>query len=421
MDPLLRKEKRLTPSSPIDARKGALDVLTILRDAGFETYFAGGCVRDRLLSTAPTEYDIATAATPDEIRSIFPKAKNVGESFGVMLVRKNETTYDVATFRSDGEYKDHRHPTNVTFTDAKHDAMRRDFTINGLFEDPIEDKIIDFVGGKEDLEARIIRAIGDPHQRLADDHLRMLRAVRFAAYFSFSVEAETAEAIREHAPHLSGVSKERIGNELRRMLSHQNRGVAAWELQYLGLDVSILGEGSILTAPTRVGRLPAIADFPTALAAWIIDRHTSETNLQNIAKKWREQLLLSNREFSALQEILALHTTLGSWESLGIAKMKRLASADRFPSALAILQAEDRPMFVFVKQAISKLLKTGLAPEPFITGDDLVAIGIPSTPDIGTILNGVYDAQLEGGITSKIDAMALAKVIAADILGDNIT
>ena len=419
MGTLLREKQVVTSTCPIEARKGALEVLTMLRDAGYETYFAGGCVRDRLLSAAPTEYDIATAAKPEEIRNIFPKAKSVGEAFGVMLVRKNEFMYDVATFRSDGEYKDHRHPTNVTFTDAKHDAQRRDFTINGLFEDPVEEDIIDFVGGKDDLHARIIRAIGDPHQRLADDHLRMLRAVRFAANFSFSIETETADAIREHASQLSGISKERIGGELRRMLTHQNRGVAVWELQYLGLDVPILGEQSILTAPTRVGRLPASSDFPTALAAWIIDRHSSEGDVQTIANLWRTQLLLSNHEFSALQEILTLHTALATWETLGVAKKKRLASAPRFPSTLAILQAEDRPMFVFVKQAIAKLFKTGLAPDPLLNGDDLIAIGVPPTSALGTILDAVYDAQLEGGICSKEDAISLAKVIADDILSDN--
>lgn len=404
---------------PIEARKGAIQVLTILRDAGFETYFAGGCVRDRLLSAVPTEYDIATSARPDDIRKIFPKAKSVGEAFGVMLVRSNDIVFDVATFRSDGVYKDHRHPTKITFTDAKHDAQRRDFTINGLFEDPLEDKIIDFVDGRADIDARIIRAIGDPHQRLADDHLRMLRAVRFAAHLSFSIDSETADSIRKHAPHLAGISTERIGEEVRRMLSHKNRGVAAWELQYLGLDTAVLGEQSILTAPTRVGRLPASSDYPTALAAWIIDRHSSEGNIQGAASNWRKQLLLSNREFGSLQEILQLHTTLGMWETLGVAKKKRLASADRFPSTLAILQAEDRPMFVFVKQEISKLLQTGLAPDPFLTGDDLMKVGIPPNAILGTILDGVYDAQLEGGINNKQDAITLAKAIARDMYDDS--
>lgn len=403
---------------PIEARKGAIKVLSILRDAGFETYFAGGCVRDRLLSAAPTEYDIATSAKPNDIKKIFPKAKSVGEAFGVMLVRSNDIVFDVATFRSDGVYKDHRHPTEITFTDAKHDAKRRDFTINGLFEDPLEDKIIDFVDGKADIDARIIRAIGDPHERLADDHLRMLRAVRFAAHLSFSIDSETADSIRQNAPHLAGISKERIGEEVRRMLSDKNRGVAAWELQYLSLDTAVLGEQSILTAPTRVARLPATSDYPTALAAWIIDRHTSEGDIQEIASNWRKKLLLSNREFSALQEILQLHTALSGWETLGVAKKKRLACADRFPSTLAILQAEDRPMFVFVKQEISKLLQTGLAPEPFLTGDALINIGIPANAMLGTILDGVYDAQLEGGVSNKQEAITLAKAIARDLYDD---
>ncbi|MBC8522744.1 CCA tRNA nucleotidyltransferase [PVC group bacterium] len=409
----------MSNNCPSESRKGAIATLTTLRDAGFETYFAGGCVRDRLLSAVPTEYDIATAARPDDIRKLFPKAKSVGEAFGVMLVRKNDHIYDIATFRSDGEYKDHRHPSEITFSDPEHDAQRRDFTINGLFEDPIEDKIIDFVGGKDDLDAGIIRAIGDPNKRLADDHLRMLRAVRFATHFSFSIETETAEAIRQNALHLEGISRERIGGEIRRMLSHPNRGVAAWELQYLGLDKTVLGETSTMKTPTRIGRLPANSDFATALAAWAIDRHTSEVNLQTIATNWREKLLLSNREYSALQEILLLHTSLSSWETLGIAKQKRLASADRFPSTLAILQAEDRPSFVFVKQAISKLLKTGLAPDPLITGDDLITSGIPQSSAIGTILDAIYDVQLEGGIHTREEALSLAAVIALEIRGDN--
>ena len=419
MGSVLWEEKPLNIACPIEARKGATEVLQTLRDAGFETYFAGGCVRDRLLCAAPTEYDIATAARPDHIRKMFPNSKSVGEAFGVMLVRKNEYFYDIATFRSDGGYDDHRHPTTVHFTDAKHDARRRDFTINGLFEDPIEDKVIDFVGGEEDLSARIVRAIGDPRQRLAEDHLRMLRAVRFAACFSFSIESETADAIREHAPNLAGVSRERIGGEIRRMLTHPNRGVASWEIQYLGLDTAVLGEDSILSAPTRVGRLPASSDFATALAAWALDRHSVEADLQAVSTNWRKQLLLSNREYAAMQEILLLHERLTTWDSLGVAKQKRLASAIRFPSALAILQAEDRPAFVHLKQAIAKLLPSGHAPDPLVTGDDLIASGMRQSTAIGTILEAVYDAQLEGGVQTKEQAMTLANAIAREISDDS--
>ncbi len=168
---------------PIESRNGAIAILKQLREAGFETYFAGGCVRDRLLSDTPTEYDIATSARPEDIKNIFPKARSVGESFGVMLIRRNEIMYDVATFRSDGPYSDHRHPDKVQFSDAEHDAQRRDFTINGMFEDPIDETIIDFVNGKADVDARLIRAIGNPLQRIQEDHLRMLRAIRFSSRF----------------------------------------------------------------------------------------------------------------------------------------------------------------------------------------------------------------------------------------------
>ena len=283
---------------PIEARQGALEVLKTLRHAGFETYFAGGCVRDRLLSSAPTEYDIATAARPDDITSLFPKARSVGASFGVMLVRSGQHMYDVATFRSDGPYTDKRHPDQIQFADAEQDALRRDFTINGMFEDPLEEKIIDFVGGVEDIENRIVRAIGDPNHRIAEDHLRMLRAIRFAARFEFSIESETGNAIRESSSALRGISKERIGEEVRKMLTNPNRGVAAWEMQYLGLDRIIFDEDSCMNAPTRTGRLPANATYATALAAWILDRYSSDSDVERVAMKWRAQLLLSNKTIS---------------------------------------------------------------------------------------------------------------------------
>ncbi len=388
-----------------------MQVLTTLRDAGFDAYFAGGCVRDGLLSNPPTEYDIATSAKPDDIKSIFPKARSVGESFGVMLVRKNKHMYDIATFRSDGPYSDHRHPDEIQFSDDKHDALRRDFTINGMFEDPISEKIIDYVGGKEDIEKHIIRAIGDPLQRIGEDHLRMLRAVRFAARFSFSIDPETGEAIRQLAPELAGISRERIGEEVKKMLTDPNRGVAAWELQYLGLDRIIFAEQSCMNAPTRVGRLPASSSFATALAAWIIDRHTSEADIQAITAQWRSQLLLSNRVYEELCTILSIHQEFSVWDTLGIAKQKRIAASEQCIGALAIIQAEDRVGFVHIKRVITHLEQTGLSPEHFITGHDLLEAGVPPSSTIGNILEAVYDAQLEGSVTSRKQALAFAMTI----------
>jgi tRNA nucleotidyltransferase/poly(A) polymerase len=396
---------------PIEARDGAIAILNTLRSEGFETYFAGGCVRDRLLSKAPTEYDIATAARPDDIKTIFPKAKSVGEAFGVMLVRSHNNMYDIATFRSDGPYSDNRHPDQVKFSDAQHDAARRDFTINGLFEDPIEEKIIDYVGGTADMDDRIIRAIGDPIKRIEEDHLRMLRAIRFSARFEFSIESETGNAIRELSMELAGVSRERIGEEVKKMLTDPNRGVAAWEIQYLGLDRVIFAEESCMNAPTRVGRLPCNASYATALASWILDRHTSETDLLSKASHWRSQLLLSNKVHDEVCEILSLHQKLFSWSTLGTATQKRTVASEHCMSALAIIQAEDRPLFVHIHRGISLLERTGISPERLINGNDLLKSGIPPSPTIGDVLETVYDAQLEGSINTYEDAISLALAI----------
>ncbi len=210
-----------------DLREAAVEVVRRLSEAGYTAYFAGGCVRDRLMGLEPTDYDVASDARPEQVGALFGGAHRVGESFGVMLVSAMGHQIEVATFRSDGFYSDGRRPDTVTFSDAGHDARRRDFTINGLFEDPLSGRVIDFVGGQADLEARLIKAIGDPEARLAEDRLRMLRAVRFAARFSFAIDAATAEAIRGGAEDLGRISRERIGQEVRRMLTDRNRAVAA--------------------------------------------------------------------------------------------------------------------------------------------------------------------------------------------------
>lgn len=395
-------------------RIGAIDILTKLREAGYEAYFAGGCVRDFLLQHTPVEYDIATSAKPREIKALFPNARSIGEHFGVMLIIKNDHAYDVATFRSDGPYSDHRHPDEIQFSDAKHDALRRDFTINGMFEDPIEETIIDFVNGQEDVQHRLVRSIGNPHERIAEDHLRMLRAIRFAARFEFSIEEETGNAIRELAPELSSVSRERIGEEIKKMMTDPNRGVAAWELQYHGLDRIIFAEQSCMKAPTRLGRLPTSATFATALAAWIIDRNGSEVDLHEIATHWRSQLLLSNKIAEELLSILSLHQQLITWDTLGTAKQKRISASELLNSALAIIQGEDLAAFVNIKRHITELEKTGLSPDRLINGHDLVEAGVEPQSIIGSVLEAVYDAQLEGNITTREDALSLAMRICQD-------
>src|SRR5262249_10299637 len=211
-------------------REFALEVAKKLREAGFEALWAGGCVRDELLGLTPKDYDVATSATPDQIRDLFGRRRTlpIGASFGVITVLGPRAAgqIEVATFRTDAAYSDGRHPDSVTFTTAEHDAQRRDFTINGLFFDPIAEKVVDYVGGQADLERHVLRAIGDPRLRFGEDKLRMLRAVRFAAAFNFAIDRQTLDAIQEMAPEISNVSAERIGAEIRRMLTDRSRAAA---------------------------------------------------------------------------------------------------------------------------------------------------------------------------------------------------
>lgn len=384
-------------------------VVSLLADAGHESYFAGGCVRDRILGLLPEEYDIATAAHPPQVRAIFPRARRVGEAFGVMLVRQDEYMFDVATFRTDGSYADHRRPNSVTFSDAQHDAARRDFTINGLFEDPIKGEVIDLVNGRADLEAGVVRAIGDPRKRLDEDHLRMLRAIRFAARFNFAIEDETAAAMQSLAGELQGVSRERIGQEVRRMLTHEHRGAAAGEIQRLRLDESTLMEPSCSNEPSRIERLPAVAEYGTALAAWALDRHGEGLDLKAVADRWRKALSLSNRECDALAATVEVRRSLDAWDDLGTALRKRLAVSPCFGGALEILEAEDPAKFAEICRSVDALAESGLAPRRLLSGNDLVAAGIPPSPALGKALQVVYDAQLEGSISTFDEALALAR------------
>ncbi|MCH2149571.1 MAG: CCA tRNA nucleotidyltransferase, partial [Phycisphaerales bacterium] len=217
------------------AEDAACEVVRDLQQAGHVAVFAGGCVRDRLLGLSAEDFDIATSASTEEVRAVFPHAYVVGESFGVNLVRRHGWPIQVATFRTEGPYSDHRRPDHVVFATIEEDAARRDFTINGMYWDPVQERLIDFHHGARDLELGVIRAIGDPVARLDEDHLRMLRAVRFASRFQFEIEADTASAIQANTERLVSISRERIGDEVRRMLLGANRAIAADLLDSMGL------------------------------------------------------------------------------------------------------------------------------------------------------------------------------------------
>jgi len=225
-----------------ELKEASIDVVRRLRGEGYLAYFAGGCVRDMLMGNEPDDYDVATDAEPEAVSALFPRTVKVGAQFGVVVVMSGECQTEVATFRSDAGYSDGRHPDAVRFSSPEEDAQRRDFTINGLFFDPLKDEVIDYIGGREDLKGHIIRAIGEPRVRFEEDQLRLMRAVRFSARLGFEIEAATREAIVEMAERIHSVSAERIRDELQRMLCHKSRVRALELLDETGLLGQILPE-----------------------------------------------------------------------------------------------------------------------------------------------------------------------------------
>lgn len=420
-------------SDPILARGAAMSVVKVLRAAGFEAMFAGGCVRDELLGQHPTDYDVATSARPQQVAAAFARTQMVGEAFGVMLVPLEGAVIEVATFRSDGTYSDSRRPDAVTFTDARQDALRRDFTINAMFLDPMAPgspdatsplggAVIDYVGGLADLRAGVVRAVGDPHQRLREDHLRALRAVRFASRLGFAVDPATRAAITQHAAELRGVSRERIGDELRRMLLHPSRAGAVALLTELGLDVPVL-ESVPTGRPAKPALLagwspPAGADelarLVGALACWVLDRAAPATEVEDkgVVSRWRRSLCLSNAESEGLRDVLAAHAELRrQWADESVAKQKRLAAKPWFGVAMTVLHAQELPLAEKVRARVGYLSGhgPGISPEALINGDDLVAAGFVPGPGFKRLLDHLYDEQLEGRLTNKPQAMELAR------------
>lgn len=389
------------------SKAAAREVAVVLLEHGHETYFAGGCVRDLLLGLEPTDIDVATEATPDRVLKLFPGARGVGASFGVMLVSRLGRMIEVATFRSDFAYEDGRRPGRVSFGSSKDDALRRDFTINGIFEHPITGEIVDHVGGREDLDRKVLRAIGEPEDRFEEDRLRMLRGIRFAARFHLTLEPATEAAITARADRLAGVSRERVGHELRRMLADPSRAIAAQLAEATGLDRTILG--SSRSGPTTFNRLSALppqVPWVDALLAWELDRSSTA----EMADRLNTHLVLSNEERLEVAEMFETRRRfLKEWEGLGIAGRKRLASTKMFDRTLQLVRIEQPELAAMIADSVAELRKTGLDPRPLLSGDDLIEAGISPGPAFGRVLFSVYDAQLEGRIHTKVDALDFAR------------
>jgi tRNA nucleotidyltransferase/poly(A) polymerase len=426
----------------------AREIVTRLRDRGHVAYFAGGCVRDLVRGEAPKDIDVATDARPQEVQKIFPRTYAVGAHFGVIVVLENEFQFEVATFRSDGAYLDHRRPAEVHFSTPREDAARRDFTINGMFFDPLENEVIDFVGGRVDLEAHFIRAIGDPTQRFAEDRLRILRAVRFATVLGFEIESATWKALMRSADKINEISAERIREELVRIFLSPQR-VRGWDL----LDASGLmratlpeieamkgcqqppqfhPEGDVFRhTRLMLGLLPEEVSVPLVLSVLFHDigkpptasvdenRRIRFNGHDRIGAEMTEEIMqrlrFSRAEIDATVEAVQQHMVFKDVPRMRIAKLKRFMARPTFADELELHRVDcassHRMMenYDFLVRKREEFANEPIIPPPLVRGDDLLALGLKPGPRIGEILEAVETRQLEGELRSREEALAWLK------------
>lgn len=393
------------------AAEPAVRIVRALTEAGYEALLAGGCVRDLLLGRPPEDFDVATDAPPDRVCKLLRPTRRVGVKFGVVLARSQGRWVEVATFRSDGPYLDGRHPSSVTLTDAEHDALRRDFTVNGMFLDPREGVVIDYVGGRADLEARLIRAIGEPAARFNEDYLRLLRAVRFAARLSFEIEPATRIAVATLAALVAKVAPERIRDELAKMLAHETRA-EAWRLvRTFGLHEHLWpaarwSNEHLDRAGALLARLPAGASFELACAVLLGDRGPDE--IDDIGRA----LTFSNQERERMQWLVANQAALDDPGRPTLAELKRLLAGPAPHELLCLARARHADLSdpagrtARLDERVAAIPADAIEPPPLVTGADLLARGVPPGPAYKSILDALYTGQLEEVLVTREAALA---------------
>lgn len=420
-------------SSPEDAREGPADgvrrtadwIVRELRRRGFEAYWAGGCVRDQLLGRTPKDYDVVTSARPDEIRHVFGfgRTKPIGAAFGVIAVYRPRTPgyVEVATFRSDFDYTDGRHPGRVEFGDARADAQRRDFTINGLFFDPIENRVIDFVGGQADLAARVIRAIGQPRQRFTEDKLRLLRAVRFAADLGFEIEADTWHALCAMATEIGVVSAERIAGELRRMLTEHDRVRAVELLDASGLAGELMPRWAAAPTDARTASVQTLArleqpGFELALAA-LFAGLLGPKETASLGRRWK----LSNKEIERTVWLVEHCRDLVDAERRPWSQVQPLLSAEGADDLIALTAAREPAAEAALDfcRARRSLPEAELNPPPLLTGNDLIAAGMKPGPQFAAIIAAIRAEQLDRRLHTRDEALQRAGRLARELADTN--
>ncbi len=440
-------------------RDAAVEIVRTLHQSEYQAYLVGGCVRDLLLGREPADYDIATDATPQQVMRVFPRTWAVGAQFGVVLVpvgpstaedakdseeAKHKGAIEVATFRSDGLYTDGRHPDQVQYTTKpEEDVRRRDFTINGLLLDPLDNGILDFVGGRADLERGLIRTIGDPHRRFTEDKLRLMRAVRFAARFGYQIDPQTFAAIRELAPQIHVVSRERIREELTKMLTEGHARRAFELLDQTGLLHEVLPEiermkgveqppqfhpeGDVwvhtlmlletLPQPASrtlawgallhdVGKPPTFRRAPDRIR---FDGHVEVGKA--MARDIFERLRFSNDDARQVEALVANHMRFADAPRMKQSTLKRFMRLPRFQEHLALHRIDclashgDLTVYNYVKHKYENTPREQIRPAPLVTGNDLIALGMRPGPAFKDILAAAEDAQLEGLLDSKQEAL----------------
>ncbi len=438
----------------------ATNIIKTLRQRGFQAYLAGGCVRDLLIKREPADYDVATNATPQQVMETFPETYAVGAQFGVVLVPLPEEqrageiatpkahAVEVATFRSDLGYSDGRRPDEVRFSkDPREDVARRDFTINGMLLDPLSGEVLDFVGGRRDLEVGIIRAIGDPERRFAEDKLRMLRAVRFAARFEYQIESETLAAIRHHAHETQFVSHERVRDELTRMLTEGHGRRAFLLLDETGLLKEVLPEISGMKGVAQppefhpegdvfVHTLLLLENLPNPCPptlAWgallhdvgkpstfrvAPDRIRFDDHVDvgvKIAEETCQRLRFSNDDTKQILALVDNHMRFGHVSRMKESTLKKFLRLPAFEEHLALHRADSLAShrnlgtYDFIRAKLAEIPPERIRPTPLVTGDDLIAAGYAPGPKFREILEAVEDAQLEGRLLTHDAALEFVK------------
>src|SRR6266481_4058985 len=432
--------------SPME--KVAREVAARLRESGHIAYFAGGCVRDMVRGLIPKDYDIATDARPEAVQTLFPRTHAVGVHFGVILVLENNFQFEVATFRSDDAYIDGRHPSAVHFSSPEEDAKRRDFTINGMFYDPVAGEVIDLVGGQADIAAKLVRAIGDPAKRFAEDRLRMLRAVRFATVLDYEIDKQTWDALVANASSINQISAERIRDELMRIFLSPNR-VRGWDL----LDSSCLmgailpeleamkgvlqpeqfhPEGDVFVhTRLMLQLLPEEISAPLVLAVLFHDVAKPVTATVDKTGRIRfnehdrigaemtdaimRRLRFSGDEIEATVEMVRQHMVFKDAPKMRVAKLKRFMARPTFVDELELHRVDCESShrildnYEFLLRKREEFANEPIIPPPLVRGDDLIALGLKPGPKFGEILETVETRQLEGTLKTRDEAIEWVK------------